>query len=442
MKTFCNRWPIPMLAATFAASAFCLSPAAYSAPPAPAQVYIGTIHGWSDLLAHPDQWNYVRTHADGFYANFIQLLPTVGDPGALCRQTAPLMTHKNALFESDSRYTGLGGFPNGGQFTLKTQAQELQELLRAGFKVTYTSLNYGVDNAKLTQCRTLGLPAGVLRPCLAQNGPWMFGGDIRRNVQDNAKIRKDILRTEGQSTDGPLALWASNQGQMQAGSASVSRYAHIKKKLSLVMISPGDLPAKRWLATAQQCVRFHENRNASPDIWADYAYDTQTPTLPEANADGTPANTVMGAAYWLIHHLTDPAHCARLRVLPVPHSRPHGPQIVNMVLHNDSTWLDLTPVLLARIDDPGHAWTVRVRLGGKDITPAVTQEGGYVFLKDQRLWPKASKRLEIVMKAKRPSARPHPMTLHLTLLAHPGHRDIVNQTLTLHATAIGVTTPR
>lgn len=185
------------------------------APLVPAKVYVGTMHGWSDLIARPEEWRYVRAHADGFYANFIQLLPTVGNPGALCRQTAGLMTHKNAYFESDSRYTGLGGFPDGGQFSLATEASEMKELLDAGFKISYSSLNYGVDAPKLSQCRTLGLPAGTTRPCLRQDGPWTFGGDVNLNVQDNALVRTDIARTEGQSTDGPLQLWVADQGKMQ-----------------------------------------------------------------------------------------------------------------------------------------------------------------------------------------------------------------------------------
>lgn len=428
------------------------------------QVYIGTVHGWSDLNAHPDQWSYVRANADGFYANFIQLLPTVGDPGLLCRQTAPLMAHKNAYFESDSRYTGLGGFPNGGQFTLDTEAQEINELLNAGFAVPYSSLNYGVDNAKLSQCRTLGLPAGTTRPCLAQNGPWLFGGDITLNVQDNATIRKDIARTEGESTDGPFQLWVSNQGQMQQGSVSVTKYARGLGKLTMVMLSPGDLPAAQWLATAQQCVRYHEDQGAIPDIWADYAYDTQTPTLPEKNADGTPANTVTGAAYWLIHHLSDPAHSARLSVTGTSGLRPRtagadtgtmpvesteanllvpitrlakgrfqATQTVNLTLRNESAWLDLSPVLYATLDDPGHNWAVGFRLGGVDITQAVVQQGGFVFVKDQRLWPQAAKAITMTLSCRNPSAQPLPATVKVGLMASPGSADKVTQTMTFHA---------
>ncbi|BDI29488.1 hypothetical protein CCAX7_15390 [Capsulimonas corticalis] len=437
------------------------------------KVYYGTMHGWQDLLNSPSQWTYVRANVDGFYANFIQLLPTVGNPGAMCSQLAPLMTHKNAYFESDSRYTGLGGFPNGGQYTLSTEAQEMNELLNAGFNITYTSLNYGVDNDKLSQCRTLGLPSGAIRPCLAQNGPWLFGGDINQNVQNNPSIRNDIGRTEGQSTDGPMDLWVSNNGQMQQGSVSVVKYARNLGKLSMVMVSPGDLPAAQWLSAAQQCIRYHENQGATPEIWADYAYDTQTPTLPESNSDGSAANTTTGVAYWLIHHVTDPAHWARLTLpntrglrtcsapttlsasaraqmaatgttplerteadLYVPttrlaNGRRAATRVIDLTLRNESQWLDLSPVLRAEIDDPGRQWTVGFRMGGKDITEAVAEKDGFAFLKDQRLWPSASKKLQLVLTCANP-AKAHPVTVRIGLLANPSRPDKLNEMLTIH----------
>jgi len=447
------------------------------------KVYFGTMHGWQDIINSPSQWNYVRANADGFYANFIQLLPTVGNPGAMCSQTASLMTHKNAFFESDSRYTGLGGFPDGGQFTLATEGQEMSEFLNAGFNITYTSLNYGVDNAKLSQCRTYGLPSGAIRPCLAQNGPWLFGGDITLNVQNNASIRTDIGRTEGQSTDGPMQLWVTNNGGMQPGSASVVRYARSLGKLSMVMVSPGDLPAAQWLGAAQGCVRYHENNGATPEIWADYAYDTQTPTLPESNADGSAANTTTGMAYWLIHHITDPAHWARLSLPTTPGLHPRdasecslpstlspavrlakaqtdttptentvadvfvpttrqtngsalATKVLELNLVNESSWLDLSPVLYAYVDDPGNNWTVGFRLGGKDITNEVVQKGGFVFIKNDRLWPNANKRLQLTLTCKNPKitvANADSVAVSIGLLANPARRDKLTETLTIHA---------
>ena len=455
---------------------------AVNAPPAvaSAKVYVGTMHGWDELNNNPSQWNYVRANADGFYANFIQLLPTVGNPGAQCNATAALMTHKNAYFESDSRYTGLGGFPNGGQYTLATEAEEMDEMLNAGFAITYSSLNYGVDSAKLSQCKTYRLPSGTTRPCLAQNGPWLFGGNINLNVDNNPSIRNDIGNTDGESTDGPLDLWASNNGGMQTGSTTVVQYAHSIGRLAMVMVSPGQLPPAQWLATVQQCVRYQENQGAKPDIWADYAYDQQTPTVPEVNADGSAANTVTGAAFWLIHHLIDPVHWARLTLpgnglnahlcaiahtttlpaavraakaetgttpvestvasLSVPitrlaNGRYAATRVVDLTLHNESAWLDLSPVLYADVDDPGKNWTVGFRLGGRDITRAVVQRGGFAFIQEQRLWPGANKHLQLLLTCKDPStAGHHLVTVRIGLLANTNRRDRLNETLTIHGT--------
>lgn len=234
----------------------------------------------------------------------------------------------------------------------------------------------------------------------------------------------------------------------------------------MVMISPGDLPAAQWLTTAQQCVRYHEDQGASPAIWADYAYDTQTPTLPEANPDGTPANTVMGAAYWLIHHLSDPEHAAHLSVSPTPdvslRDYPAAPnsldadllvpisrqangqlaaaQVLNMTLRNQSSWLDLCPVLSATIKDPGHRWVVAFRLDNRDITQEVMQ-GGFSFIKEQRLWPKASRHLQVVLTDKdsataKPGALPPSydtpaVVVSLVLSANGTRRDAKDQALTI-----------
>ena len=72
------------------------------------QVYVGSANGWEAMNAHPEQWEFVRHHADGFYVNFIQMLK----PDAKkCAQTSALFTRKNAYYESDSRSSGPGRVP-------------------------------------------------------------------------------------------------------------------------------------------------------------------------------------------------------------------------------------------------------------------------------------------------------------------------------------------
>ena len=362
------------------------------------QVYVGSANGWDAMNANPNQWTYVRAHADGFYVNFIQML----NPSAKkCALTYSLFTHKSAYYESDSRDTGLGGFPDGGQFSRDLQSQQLFALLNGGFRVSYSSLNYGVSDLKLSDLKHLGLTAPATRPCLAQNGPWLFDGDILKNIGDNVRVRKDTDRTDGASTDGPLSLWQADQGGMRSGSFSIVKYTHSLHKIAAVMVSPYDLkPTAQWLKVAQQCVRQHEDNGARPDIWIVFEYATTTPTLPEA-VGGLPADTITGMAYWLIHHLKDPDHAVHLRAAADVSS---GGQTVTV--SNSSQWLDLCPTLSAKVVDPRHQWNVRFLSNGKDVTAQMAGATGLSFVGDLRLWPGASRRIQAVVE-RRSSARVH-----------------------------------
>ena len=392
------------------------------------QVYVGSANGWDAMNAHPEQWEFVRHHADGFYVNFIQMLR----PDAKkCAKTSALFTRKNAYYESDSRNTGLGGFPDGGQFSRAFEAQQMQALLDGGFKVPYTSLNYGVDDLKLADLKRQGLAPGISRPCLAQNGPWTFsGGDIMAKGGDNARMRADTARTDGASTDGPLSLWQADQGQMRTGSFSLVKYAHRLHKTAAVMVTPYDLsPRSLWLAAAQGCVRQHEDAGAKPDIWIVFEYATDTPTLPET-VNGEPADTITGMAYWLIHHVQDPKHWARLTG---PAAGATGAQAVTV--RNNSTWMDLCPVLSARVKDPGHNWNVRFRLGGRDVTRQMTSGSGLPFTGALRLWPGGAKQVQVVMERRKHAGRgAAPPTVEVGLRPNPSAPARLAQVLTLRPT--------
>ncbi len=373
------------------------------------EVFVGSANGWRQMIDHPEQWRYVRANANGYYVNFIELLHADAPTMA---KLSPLFTHRDAYFESDSRYTGLGGFPDGGQFTRALQAKEMSSLLDGGFTVPYTSLNYGFDDPKADDLRHQGLTGGKTRPCFAQYGPWEFDGDLAHDFKDNARIRREINRAEGATTDGPLSLWKADQGKMRAGSFSLVKYAHGLRKTAAVMVSPYDLkPRSLWLAAAQECVRQHEDAGARPDIWIVFEYATDTPTLPETDADGKPANTITGMAFWLLHHLEDPDHYARIAA---PKSLDaHGG---TFTVRNTGPDIDLCPVVTARIDDPRHAWNVRFTLGGADVTDALTSKEGLAFVRDLRLYPGDTRQI-IVTFQRRPAARADakPPTVTLTL---------------------------
>ena len=370
------------------------------------------------MIANPDQWQYVRQNADGFYVNFIQMLNP--DPKK-CAQMCALFTHKNAYYESDSRYTGLGGFPDGGQFSRALERQELGALLNGGFQVPYSSLNYGVDDAKLADLKSYGMPAAVSRPCFTQCGPWTLGGDITNNTASSVGVRANVVKTDGLSTDGPLSLWAANTGQMQSGSYSCVKYAHSLNKTAIVMVAPYNLqPVSLWLTTAQGCVRQHENAGAKPDIWDVFEYATTTPTLPETTTDGQPADTITGMAYWLIHHIKDPQNYARLTPSTTAANSSGTRRVVTMTLHNHSTWLDLCPVLFARTRGLSSDWTLHLRVNGQDVTRQMTQ-AGLPFIGSLRLWPGNTRQVQVILDCKSAAiARNTPSpTIEIGLRSHP-----------------------
>jgi hypothetical protein len=362
--------------------------------PVPAQaqqVYIGSGNGLSQMIAHPDQWIFVRQHADGYYINFIQLL---NSSAAQMGQMSAIMAHKNAYFESDSRNVGLGGFPDDGQFPRALETKELYDLLDGGFQVPFSSLNYGIDSGKLADLRTQGLPPGKTRPCFAQDGPWTFGGDI--NSTAAAGVRAGIEEADGASTDGPMSLWQANTGDMRSGYFGVVGYTHSLHKPAVVMVSPYNLqPTTQWLSVAQDCVRAQEDAGAVPDIWDVFEYATSTPTLPEA-VNGRPADTIMGMAYWLIHHLQDSDHNLKI-ISSAPNGVLKSGQTVTLTIHNSSAWDDFCPLIFASLRGPNRqGWTIKVTANGRDVTSQM-MAGGLPFVRKLRVTPNTSQNFEVTV---------------------------------------------
>jgi hypothetical protein len=438
-----NRWRNGASAAQGLAALCALGAVTGFARPANAQkVFIGSANGWRQMIDHPEQWTYVRQNADGFYVNFIELLHA--DTPAMAKLSA-LFTHRNAYYESDSRYNGLGGFPDNGQFSRALQAREMSNLLDGGFDVPYTSLNYGYDDPKGEDLKHQGLPPGKTRPCFAQYGPWNFSGDLMKNAGTNARVRSEIAHADGATTDGPLSLWQSDQGHMRAGSYSLVKYAHSLHKPAAVMVSPYNLkPRTQWLQVAQDCVRQHEDAGAKPDIWMVFEYATDTPTLPET-VDGKPADTITGMAFWLIHHVKDPQHWANI-VLPADGkaldstdipvvrggqaARGFSSREIQLNVRNDSSWMDLCPVVFADVQDPRGDWNVRFEVNGTDVTTAMRQ-GGLAFVGGLRLWPGDSRSLKVVMTARRAGAPP--ITVNVGLRPNRAADAPVHQMVTLRS---------
>ena len=362
------------------------------APAGAQEVYVGTADQWSELVAYPEQWRFVRNNADGLYVNFVMMKLR---PDRFLEQTAKLMKTRNAFLESDARTPKMGELASGASNADDQRA--ITALQAAGFTIPYTSLNYGWDEDRAANLGRFARVAPENRMTFVQIGPWSIGGDLMRNGSDrsgghphNAALRDWVRKSDGVSTDGPLGLWKSDQGHVRTASVSMIRFAHRCQKLAMVMLSPygasnPDYDRSQYLAIAQNAVRYHEDAHASPDIWSVFEYATDIRAVPEQHG-GRAANTTMGVAFWLLHHLRDPDQSLLLTTDKKGwRSHPDGSRDLNILVTNRSDWLDFAP-LLRVIDGSGGGERLRISVDGIDASRALS--GGFALSGSLRLWPK------------------------------------------------------
>ena len=408
------------LSGLLAAAGLAVGGSAQAAP----QVVVGAGTRWVELLPNPEQWEFVRANADGFYVNFIGMDHA---PQVKFKDLGKIMAHKVAFLESDMR-----------DATAAADERSLLMLQIAGFTVPYTSLNYGWSRERSNNLKTFALPPGQPRRlCMVQEGPWTLGGNLMGSAPDNVEKRAFIDQDDGDSTDGVMGFWQADTKGMREGSYSMVKYAHARGKKSLVMVTPYAAkiptydPDKDFLMVAQQCVRQHENAGATPDYWSVFEYATNYPLVPETGRDGKPANTLTGMAYWLIHHLRDPKGWAHLDYVPAPgeaampgqapelRTPAGGTRTLAFRIRNESDWLDLCP--LVRVSAEGAA-AVRCTLGGREV-PA----DGVACVGERRLWPQTSRELLVTV-----TTGTAPVHLHVELLPHPAaDPDDIRQRLDL-----------
>jgi hypothetical protein len=290
-------------------------------PKAEAQeVYFGVADQWHQLLDHPDQWDYVRQHANGFYVNFIMMNRVVRHATGLTQsdltKTCGLFANHMAYLESDFRtpQSGQKGGGGGGHDDGASADQEQQYigmLHAGGFKIKYTSLNYGWSKERAENLTKFDLLQGEHRLNFVQAAPWKMDGNVDGPSVSNKKMRQLILAANGVSTDGPLGFWLVDRDGFRSANLSLVQFAHEHHKKVMIMLCPYGAKAANYnakqdfLKVGQEMVRYFDSHHASPDVWAVFEYATDIPAVPE-QIDGQPANTTSGLAYWLIHHINDP----------------------------------------------------------------------------------------------------------------------------------------
>ena len=199
-----------------------------------------------------------------------------------------------------------------------------------------------------------------------------------------------------------MIRWSSGVGRMgKKGTRgmvySTIKWCHAHDKKFLFLLAPND-SGKTFLPEAQQLVRDLEDHDANPDLWAVAFYGPQAfrdklEVLPESDAAGRPADTFSGVPYWLIYHLRDPKHWARLSLLDTTATKPGttAASDVTITLANTSDWLDLTPVVRVR-PVTAAGYKLRVTLDGADVSADALGDG-VVFNRQRRLQPGASRQL-------------------------------------------------
>ena len=411
-------------------------------PERQAKVYVGSSDegglptAWEELanLDNYSKWNYVRTHADGFYTNFAMMdhvFAHGANPLQMSIDMANCFTRKDAFYETDMNYP---------------EAQDkrnIECLTSGGFKIPVTSLNYGISAERV---QTLKNYQGK-RACLALMGPWTLGGDILGDAPGNAALRKNIKATDGMSADSPLRLWYNNELSARDGLYSTVTFTNQLHKTSAVMLAPPDSNDRpgyggpSFLKSSQMMVFDLEDHGAVPAIWGVYPYGAQKSlnafpeSVVDAAGDTVAPDTKTGVAYWLIKHFNtlpkvtlQNSGVAKMGAQIIQENESHavvslgkdkpgraGYTMPFVISNGLAPGIAISPVMRAIISN-GEDWDIRFKLRGKEVTDSVVSGGGFNFIGDARISKKNPSTLEVTIRAKK--GKPKPVTIELQTMSN------------------------
>lgn len=407
-----------------------------------AKVFVGSSDfgglptAWEEL-ASPDnypKWNYVRTHANGFYTNFAMMdhvFAHGANPLQMSLAMANAFTHKEAFYETDMNYPEADDRRN------------LKSLTSGGFKVVWTSLNYGISAERV---HTLENYEGK-RECLALMGPWTLGGNLLGNAPGNAALRDNIKATGGMSADSPLRLWYDDDQATREGLYSTVSFTNQRHETAAVMLAPPDSNDRPgyggpgFLPSSQRMVFDLEDHQAVPEIWAVYPYGAvkSLATFPEstvdAEGDTVAPDTKMGVAYWLIKHFNTFPKVSLLgsgvRKTDAQVVQKSGSQAtvslgegkkgradctMPFVISNGfAPGIAISPVIRAMISNRAD-WDIQFKLRGTKVTDSVVYDGGLSFVGGLRISKNNPSTLEISIHAKKD--RPKPVSIELQTMSN------------------------
>ena len=407
------------------------------------KVFYGEAELVHQLLTNTSEWTYVQENVDGFYVNFIEMY-AIMTPEDL-RGFFQLYKNKSAYFESDA---------NPDHQPLERDKTAIVALHNAGWNITFTSQNYGWTVERDQILGYYNLTEHVTRrPDFVQLGPWTISGNISNDPgtgpYPNSQYRAWIHQSDGVSTDGPMGFWSIDFQQMREGSYSTVQYAHNIGKPAAVMLCPYGAgvntynSTRDFLSVGISAIHGHEDNDADPDIWIIFEYaDNSIPAVPE-QVNGYPANSTTGMAYYALKHRDGESETLDLYMHEgkvgqylykqrstapdriINSNTPVG-VVQNYTVHvaDYSAWLDYA-ACIRTITSPTklNEWNIRYFLDELDITTSINSTDGFIFFKENRLWPNSVR--SIVVSLTRTSVEDQNSTLIIQLAAHRGS-DVVD----------------
>lgn len=402
------------------------------------KVFYGEAELVHQLLTNTSQWTYVQQNADGFYVNFIEMY-AIMTPEDL-RGFFQLYQNKSAYFESDA---------DPSHQPLERDKTAIVALHAAGWNITFTSQNYGWTVERDQILGYYNLTEHVTRrPDFVQLGPWTLSGNISNDPgtgpYPNSQYRAWIQQSDGVSTDGPMGYWSIDFQNMREGSYSTVQFAHRVGKPAAVMLCPYGAgvstydSVRDFLRVGISAIHGHEDNDADPDIWIIFEYaDGTIPAVPE-QVNGNPANSTSGMAYYALKHRDGEPETLDLYMHEGnigQHVYVKRSTVADMIINSDvavgtvqnytfhvadySSWLDYAASIRALISPAEfNEWNIRYFNDDVDITAAIISTDGFVFVRQNRLWPDTVR--SIVASLTRTSFADQNSTLIIQLAAHRG----------------------
>ena len=430
------------------------------------QIFVGSAFGLNQML-NRSQWPYVAANADGFYNHTWGWSPprifpnhyplfTAADQERLAANFA----HKSALLEGglDSSQPSVPTSEAGTHWDHDT----VQEMAKLGMNTPIVIVDDILPDKAITPTPTVfteqwqtfcnnnatnryapGMVSYVLTAewAIEPTGPITAAGW--------EWLRQDILASHcgGMGFDGPVNFYAPTDPVFRGAKYvqtvhDTIRWVQQNGRKFVYLASPiNDSPSERWLQDFKENVQGLEDSDAEPDFYGIETYclnpakdGPNVALTPEKNTDGSPANTITGAAYYALKHrdgapgtltlaaaLVDrlPGAPERALAWPAPGRQAH----YALTLRNTSHWLDYAALLHASRVNDRKGFTIRFEINGEDVTSAVLGNG-YVFYKKLRLQPTSDQQVDVYLKtpsAGRTRRRSDPVpTVKIMLLPHSG----------------------